>query len=152
MQVLPHSLLSQYSCAYSFSPGREELRILPEARWGQEWGAQRMMNHCHQYHLPFWSPEPLAEGLILFHGFLTTLLRCIDYRSSMYLICTFLWGWTPAKQPWHRRCSRGNSLIHYLPESPCLPLFCFCLFVFMVKILLAMRPYFLFIHSKVHTL
>ena len=26
----------------------------------------------------FWSPEPLAEGLILFHGFLTTLLRCID--------------------------------------------------------------------------
>ena len=29
----------------------------------------------------FWSLEPLAEGLRLFHGFLTTLLRCIDYEE-----------------------------------------------------------------------
>ena len=25
---------------------------------GQEWGAQRMMNHCHQYHLPFGHRNP----------------------------------------------------------------------------------------------
>lgn len=29
----------------------------------------------------FWSPEPLAEGLILFHVSLTTLLRRIDYEE-----------------------------------------------------------------------
>ena len=27
-------------------------------RWGWEWGAQRMTNHCHQYHLPFGHQNP----------------------------------------------------------------------------------------------
>ena len=92
--------------------------------WGAEVGDPEDDESLSSISPSFWSPEPLAEGLLWFHVFFNDFSEMYWHtRSYMHLMCTFLWVWTSAKQPWHHRHSRGNRLIHHLPESPCLPLF-----------------------------